>query len=107
MDSLKDNSSALQEGAFHNFIFCFLTPSEFSADNPRPTKWNQAIEHFFALYFLNEDGTFKSPTLAPPIFETMLYLIRGSTLYDGYLLQSHYNGDLYLSVPLTYHSFPR
>lgn len=104
IESLKMNLPG-QEGFLHNFLFSFFLPSDYSAENAGPTKWNQVLEHFYGIYFLNQDGTFQPPTLAIPVFERMLYLIRGATLYDAFLRTTHYSGDLYLLVPVIYRSF--
>jgi hypothetical protein len=64
--------------AFHRFIKPFVYP--FSGGSG--SRWDDPMECFFALYALQEDGTFKSGDMSQ-VFAHLLYLIRSTILYEA------------------------
>lgn len=65
--------------AFHRFIKPFLYP--FSSGSG--SRWDDPMECFFALYALQEDGTFRSADGMTQVFAHLLHLIRSTILYEA------------------------
>jgi len=65
--------------AFHRFIKPFLYP--FSGGSG--SRWDDPMECFFALYALQEDGTFRAGDGMTQVFAHLLYLIRSTILYEA------------------------
>ena len=65
---------------FHRFIKPFLYP--FSGGSG--SRWDDPMECFFALYALQEDGTFRSGDGMTQLFAHLSYLIRSAILYEAH-----------------------
>lgn len=83
--------------SFHAFICPFLYPRAQSTGH-KPSKWNNPIERFMAVYSLQADRTFRKAQDVTQLFAILTYHIRGAILYQGFLNCDNFDGNLYRYV---------
>lgn len=79
-----NSNSANVVAAFHDFIKPILfveCDKEVASDY---TKWSEVLECLIAVFFVRNDGNFRQPKDCTQTFAQLVYLIRGSVLFEGY-----------------------
>lgn len=61
----------------------------------RHSKWESMVECLIAISALKEDGNFKQPHEITPLFAQLVYLIRGTILYEAMDNVANFNGNAY------------
>jgi len=60
-----------------------------------PSKWDDPIERFIAVYSLQPDGNFRQAQQVTGVFAMFHYHIRGAIFYEGYSKIDNFGGNLY------------
>lgn len=77
----------------HNVALALFSPRDSSQDIGDYNKWLDPLECFLAIYNLKTSGNFKEPKDVTQVFAILVYLVRGTTLYEGhkdYLIHNNY-----------------
>jgi hypothetical protein len=92
-----DNSAAKESGiaALHSFVYPFLAAREIEGQY---NKWEEVMECFLAIYFLQADGNFKDAKDVTQPLAILKYLCRGSTLFESFQVAKKFNVDPHKSA---------
>jgi hypothetical protein len=76
--------------ALHQFVYPFMAAREIEGEY---NKWEEVLECFLAIYFMEPDGNFRPAKLATQSLAIFKYLCRGSTLYESTLVAARTKRD--------------
>ncbi|KAG6834692.1 hypothetical protein H0H93_008006, partial [Arthromyces matolae] len=67
--------------AYHRWVYPFLSHDSGPKES---NKWSMVIECWLAIYHMNPEGHWASPTDITPVLAKLKYIMRGSTLFEAY-----------------------
>ena len=79
----------------HRFVYPFLSHQDIHG---KYNKWDDILECFTAIHFLQSDGTFSEPEKTTQYFAKCKYLCRAATLYEAATRAEEHGEDPQKSV---------
>ncbi len=82
----------------HDIALVLFSPCDYSQETGDFIKWQDPLECFIAIHNLSSSGSFKPAKDVTQLFAILVYLIRGTTLFEGHKQFKKLGKDYYKFV---------